>query len=280
MFLALHSVNHFYRGQFHHAVAQVRQSFAVHGNRVAPPNQPWINGLLARYLIEVGELEQARACIAALEQLASHPDTGPSERGVAYTSIIDCSARLGDRERAGSYYDRLRLLGVRTAQAISPLDRSLGLAADCRGEPLTALRHLADSVAREREHGLLPRLVISLLHQGAIMQRLGGRYAAEGQTSISEALKLAADLGMSDLAGRVLAAATAPAPAAPCGLSERQLDVLRLLARGLTNREIANALSISAGTVANHLTAVFTRIGVDNRAAAVAFAHRHGLSEP
>jgi len=54
--------------------------------------------------------------------------------------------------------------------------------------------------------------------------------------------------------------------------------VLRLLAEGRTNREIAGALSISVGTVANHLTAIFTKTGVDNRAEAVAFAHSRGLT--
>ncbi len=68
--------------------------------------------------------------------------------------------------------------------------------------------------------------------------------------------------------------AAAPLPA---GLSEREADVLRLLARGSTNREIAAALFISEKTVANHLTSIYTKTGVDNRVGAAAFALRAGL---
>jgi DNA-binding CsgD family transcriptional regulator len=52
---------------------------------------------------------------------------------------------------------------------------------------------------------------------------------------------------------------------------------LRLVAQGRTNREIAGRLALSEGTIANHLTSIFTKTGVDNRAGAVAYAHRRGL---
>jgi DNA-binding CsgD family transcriptional regulator len=67
-------------------------------------------------------------------------------------------------------------------------------------------------------------------------------------------------------------------PARPAGLSAREVEVLRLVAQGRTNREIADALSISERTVANHLTAIFTKTGVENRAGAAAFALRQGLA--
>jgi DNA-binding CsgD family transcriptional regulator len=53
--------------------------------------------------------------------------------------------------------------------------------------------------------------------------------------------------------------------------------VLRLVAAGRSNREIAEALSLSEKTVGNHLTHVYTKIGVENRAAAATFAARHDL---
>ncbi len=67
-------------------------------------------------------------------------------------------------------------------------------------------------------------------------------------------------------------------PALPAGLSGRQAEVLRLVAAGQSNRAIAEALNISEKTVINHLTAIFQKIGCDNRAAAVAFAIRQGLA--
>ena len=66
-------------------------------------------------------------------------------------------------------------------------------------------------------------------------------------------------------------------PSYPAGLSAREIDVLRLVARGTTNAQIAEALSISPRTVAVHVTSILTKTGCGNRAAAVGFALRHGI---
>jgi DNA-binding NarL/FixJ family response regulator len=67
---------------------------------------------------------------------------------------------------------------------------------------------------------------------------------------------------------------------APGGLSAREVEVLRLIARGLTNREIAAQLVISERTVANHLSHIFDKIAVENRSGATAFAFRSGIARP
>ena len=67
-------------------------------------------------------------------------------------------------------------------------------------------------------------------------------------------------------------------PANVAGLTTRELEVLRLLAEGLTNAEIAGRLVLSERTVINHLSHIFGKIEVTNRAGAVAYAHRHGLT--
>jgi DNA-binding CsgD family transcriptional regulator len=61
------------------------------------------------------------------------------------------------------------------------------------------------------------------------------------------------------------------------GLSPRELEVLRLVAAGMTNREIATSLVISEHTVARHLQNIFAKLGVSTRAAATAFAFEHDL---
>ena len=66
----------------------------------------------------------------------------------------------------------------------------------------------------------------------------------------------------------------------PAGLSAREVEVLRLVARGLSNREIARRLVIAEPTVAHHVQHVYTKIGVSTRAAATLFAMRHALLEP
>jgi DNA-binding CsgD family transcriptional regulator len=64
------------------------------------------------------------------------------------------------------------------------------------------------------------------------------------------------------------------------GLTERELDVLRLLATGKTNRAIALELVISEKTVARHVSNIFTKLGLSSRAAATAYAYEHALLTP
>jgi DNA-binding NarL/FixJ family response regulator len=61
------------------------------------------------------------------------------------------------------------------------------------------------------------------------------------------------------------------------GLTARELEVLRLVAAGRTNREIASALTISEHTVARHIQNIFAKLGVTSRTAASAFAFEHDL---
>jgi ATP/maltotriose-dependent transcriptional regulator MalT len=63
----------------------------------------------------------------------------------------------------------------------------------------------------------------------------------------------------------------------PAGLTEREAEVLRLVATGLTNNEIATQLFLSPKTVSRHLSNIFTKIGVSSRASATAFAAAHHL---
>jgi predicted ATPase/class 3 adenylate cyclase/DNA-binding CsgD family transcriptional regulator len=71
---------------------------------------------------------------------------------------------------------------------------------------------------------------------------------------------------------------TPPSPPYPAGLTAREVGVLRLVARGLTNSEIAEELRLSEKTIAHHLTHIFNKTTSENRAAATAFAIRHGLA--
>ena len=63
----------------------------------------------------------------------------------------------------------------------------------------------------------------------------------------------------------------------PSGLTGREVEVLRLAARGLSNKEIARTLGVSAKTIGTHVEHVYTKIGASNRAQATLFAMRHGL---
>ncbi|MBE8474890.1 response regulator [Streptomyces justiciae] len=84
------------------------------------------------------------------------------------------------------------------------------------------------------------------------------------------------------VAGRLAAALPAPAPAAgpaavAAGLSPREIDILRLVARGRTNREIAAQLYLSEGTVKNHISRILTRLALRDRTQAALHARDLGL---
>ena len=74
------------------------------------------------------------------------------------------------------------------------------------------------------------------------------------------------------------ATTTAPPVADQLGLSPRELEVLRLMADGRTNQEIADELFLSLRTVTTHITAILGKLGLPSRTAAVAYAIRNGLA--
>jgi DNA-binding NarL/FixJ family response regulator len=63
----------------------------------------------------------------------------------------------------------------------------------------------------------------------------------------------------------------------PGGLTNREVEVLRLVSRGLTNKEVAQKLEISARAVGHHLAHTYEKIGVTTRAAAAMFAMKNGI---
>ncbi|NLS77659.1 MAG: response regulator transcription factor [Chloroflexi bacterium] len=77
-----------------------------------------------------------------------------------------------------------------------------------------------------------------------------------------------------------LDAGVPPRPVTPVehDLTERELEVLRLVATGATNREIAERLYVSEGTVKNHVSNILGRLGLRDRLQAALFAHEHGLA--
>jgi DNA-binding NarL/FixJ family response regulator len=122
--------------------------------------------------------------------------------------------------------------------------------------------------------------VLPALRAGA----LGYLTKDAGRLQIAQAVRAAA-AGQSVLdpavQRRLVAAAGGVAPATegfPDGLTAREVEVLRLVAGGLSNREIAKRLYVTEATVKSHINRLFAKAGVRDRAQAVRYAYRHGLT--
>lgn len=112
-----------------------------------------------------------------------------------------------------------------------------------------------------------------------------------GFTRAQAKVRLADDVRAGRLDGDVVEAVVAAAgpdtttprhrrPSGVAGLTTRQVQVLRLVTHGRTNREIGRLLDLSPRTVDRHVADIYVRIGVSSRAAAALFAMEHGLAEP
>jgi ATP/maltotriose-dependent transcriptional regulator MalT len=118
---------------------------------------------------------------------------------------------------------------------------------------------------------------------------LAGQHAAAGETASAEARldtarAICLPLGAAPTLARIAAVAAAlaaqapPGSRAPGGLSRREAEVLRLLAVGRSNGQIAAALFLSPRTVQRHVANLYLKIGAHDRAAATAYARRHRLA--
>jgi DNA-binding NarL/FixJ family response regulator len=127
--------------------------------------------------------------------------------------------------------------------------------------------------------------ILSALRAGA----LGYLTKDAGRVQIAQAVRAAAagqSVMSADIQQKLLAAALDSSPPAapaaeaalPDGLTTREVEVLKLIASGLSNREIATRLYVTEATVKSHINRLFAKAGVTHRAQAVQYAYEHGLA--
>jgi len=165
------------------------------------------------------------------------------------------------------------------------LGRSPALAAEARLAGLHHEREDGSGYHRGAEHSSLPmaaRVIAVADALVAMTQPRPHRPALSLEEACGQLETAARDGTLHPEAVAAVAAAAGAArprrrPPAPAGLSHRQIEVLRLLAQGLTNRQIAERLVVSPRTAEHHVQDVYVKIGMASRAGAALFAVEHQL---
>jgi DNA-binding CsgD family transcriptional regulator len=156
-------------------------------------------------------------------------------------------------------------------------DRYLGMLAATLGDTDSATRHFEAALRLNRQMGADTWLAHTAYEYGRMLLRTGD--SERGEQLLAEAALLAETIGMPTLLARARALAPTARSSLPDDLSIRELDVLRLMARGQSNREIGATLFISEHTAANHVRSILRKTGCANRTEATAYAYRRGLVE-
>jgi DNA-binding NarL/FixJ family response regulator len=187
------------------------------------------------------------------------------------------SVAAGDLVAASDATDELDAIA---AAYDSPLLRATALTT--RGRVLLA-RGEAGEASEVLQAALDQWIALAVPYEVATVQTLLGQARREAgdpeaaAAAFAEAARRFDEIGARLDARRALGDTTTDRPA---GLTGREVEVLRLIAAGMSNKEIAGALHLSAKTVSRHLSNIFTKIGATSRAGATAFAFEHQIVEP
>lgn len=263
-----------------------------------PERDVTYRAMLALAYFETGRHEEARREfeVFAVDDFASvrrrnHRDTN-TVHGLGY--LAEVCAALADAPRATTLYGLLapyashNLVYGGTWHVAGSASHYLGLLAATLDLWDDAARHFEDALAMNGRMGARPLVARTQLAYAQMLARRGadGDYA-RARSLTDAALATANELGMIRLGADVAmlgstleSRSTEHGAAARFGLTEREIDVLRLLAAGRSNPEIAALLFISAATARTHVSNIFAKLDVHSRTEAVDYAHRHGLLLP
>lgn len=246
---------------------------------------PWRPGLVA-VLAELGMESEARR---ELSKLASDGIDGLRESlwlaTLAY--LADACAALGDEEMAAIVYPELEPLAGSNVMighlvaCYGAADRYLGMLAATLGEAELAEGHFEGALERNRAMGASTWVAHTAYEYARLLLSRGRGGRDRVQALLGEAASLAERIGMEGLLGKIRSLGVAAAPdggGLPSGLSPREAQILDLVAKGLSNREIGAALTISEHTAANHVRHILRKTDCANRTEAASYAHRHGLA--
>ncbi len=251
--------------------------------QIGPNALIWYGGLAAMIAAVQGKRDEARVVLDQFEPLLESMPVGSLSTSEPLAHITEAALILGDWERLEQYYPRLKAFEGQFHDLW--IDRQLGRIETKRGDFTAAEAHLHAAEEAVRRENIVWEIARVLEAQADFALAEGGSDASlVAAEKLSEAINVIDSTPTHAEQLRLrqrLAALRQSDPAKrsyPAGLSSREAEVLALVATGMSNRDIAARLFISEKTVINHLTHIFTKIGVDNRVAATAFALRNELA--
>jgi DNA-binding CsgD family transcriptional regulator len=276
------------QGDLTRAAALAEQSLALQREVGAKLFIPDPLRLLAE--IRLAQGEQARARELAEESVATEEEVGNSvDLAITFMSLARVIACQGDHAAARALYQEsfelLHKLGNK--ESIATCLEGLGAVVTAQGSveaPLTGARWAAQLWGAAETLRQRIGTPLAPVYRTDYEQAVAAVRSALGEKAFAEAMAE----GRTMTPEQALAAqgqplrTTPPLPARPAatypaGLTAREVEVLRLLAQGLTDAQIAERLVISPRTVNNHLTSIYGKIQVSSRAAATRYAIEHDL---
>ncbi|NEE00790.1 LuxR family transcriptional regulator [Phytoactinopolyspora halotolerans] len=233
------------------------------------PTQPG----MALLRLAQGRLDDAAA---AIQRTLAEAD-GPVDRSRVLSAYVEIMLAAGERDDARSALDELDQIAAAFdtlyLRAMVEYARGCLLLADGdAGAAHAALRRASAAWYELKASYESARVRLQMVR---VCRELGDHDTAEME--LAAARQAFEQLGSAPGLEQVRELAERTVSAVPGGLTRREVEVLRLLATGATNREIAEDLVISEKTVARHVSNMFTKLGLSSRAAATAYAYEHDL---
>ena len=242
---------------------------------------------LAAYI--TGEITRFDVAESVVLSILDSPSGFPSVQHAARIGLAMMAVQRGDAMSAGNLYIALEsLMGTMSPQGpFGPgmsADRVLGLLSQTMGTLDQACRHFEDALVFCRKATYRPELAWTCCdYADTLLQRNGDGDRVKAASLLNESLEISTELGMRPLIERLterlerVQAQHSVSPAHPGGLTQREVEVLRLIAEGKTNLEIAEELVIAEGTARRHVANIYEKIGAANRIEAASYATREAL---
>jgi DNA-binding NarL/FixJ family response regulator len=195
----------------------------------------------------------------------------PISRARLLGAYVEIVLEAGDGDAARTAADELRGVAAELGTSLlrAQAARAMGAVLLASGDAQQALPELRRAFNEFKALGALYEAARTRLLVAEACDALGDHDAAQMELATGRAAVESMRASVTD--------PNAESASRPDGLTPRELEVLRLLAQGKTNRVIAQELVVSEKTVASHVSHIFTKLGVGSRSAATAYAYDHDL---